>query len=173
MGSISIPAIGAFVSTYGAAIGAAASAVSAGVGAYESYKQGEAASNAAKQKARVEADNATQQQITQRQNMLRALASQNAAGMGAGTNVTASTMRQINQGQNDLLVSQANSSAQVSLLDQQASNAMSAGIAGAVGGGISALGLGVKAFGSLPSGSPSSSGVPMEVQPAGSLMGLN
>jgi hypothetical protein len=158
MGSISIPAIGAFVSTYGGAIAAGASAITAGVGAYESYQQGQAASNQAKQKARVEADNATQQQITQRQNMLRALASQNAGSLGAvgtgqGSSFAANTNRQISQQQNDLMVSQANSSAQVSLLDQQAANAQAAGTAGAIGGGINALGLGVKAAGSLPSGS--------------------
>lgn len=156
MGSISLPAIGAFVSTYGSAIAAGASAIGAGVSAYEMHVQGEAQANAAKQKARVEADQATQQQITQRQNMLRALASQNAAGLGGGTNVVAGTMHQINQGQNDLLVSQANSSAQVSLLDQQASNDIAAGNAAAIGGGINALGLGVKAYGSLPSKPPSS-----------------
>jgi hypothetical protein len=165
--SITIASVGSFVATYGGAIAAGTSAVAGGVSAYESYQQGVAQSNQAKQKARVEADNATQQQITQRQNMLRALASQNAQGLGAGTNTNASVMRQINQNQNDLLVTQANSSAQVSLLDQQASNAMGAGIAGAIGGGVSALGLGVKAYGSLP---PSSSGEPlMEVQSPGLL----
>ena len=158
MGSISIPAIGAFVSTYGGAIAAGASAVTAGAAAYESHVQGVAQANEAKQKARVEADNAKQQQISQRQNMLRALASQNAGtlgavGTGAGSSFAASANRQISQQQNDLLVSQANSSAQTSLLDQQAANAQSAGNAAAIGGGINALGLGVKAYGSLPSGS--------------------
>jgi hypothetical protein len=157
MGSISIPAITAFVSTYGGAIAAGAAVVSAGVGAYESHEQGVAQANEAKQKARVEADNAKQQQITQRQNMLRALGSQNAGTLGAvgtgqGTSFAANANRQITQQQNDLMVSQANSSAQTSLLDQQASNDISAGNAGAIGGGINALGLGVKAIGSLPKG---------------------
>ena len=156
--SIAVSAIGSFVATYGSAIAAGASAITAGVGAYESYQQGQAQANAAKQKARVEADNATQQQITQRQNMLRALAAQNAGtlgavGTGAGSGFGANVNRQITQQQNDLMVSQANSSAQTSLLDQQAANAAAAGTAGAIGGGINALGLGVKAVGSLPSGS--------------------
>jgi hypothetical protein len=136
MGSISLPAISAFVSTYGGAIAAGASAVTAGVTAYESHEQGVAQANAAKQKARVEADQATQQQITQRQNMLRALASQNAGtlgavGTGAGSSFAANAGRQISQAQNDLMVTKANSSAQTSLLDQQASNARAAGNIGA------------------------------------------
>lgn len=159
--SITVSAIGAFVSTYGGAIAAGASAVAGGVTAYESHEQGVAQANAAKQKARVEADQATQQQITQRQNMLRALASQNAGtlgavGTGAGSGFGANVNRQITQQQNDLLVSQANSSAQVSLLDQQAANAQAAGNAAAIGGGVTALGLGVKAYGSLPGPPPSS-----------------
>jgi hypothetical protein len=93
--------------------------------------------------------------------MLRALASQNAGtlgavGTGAGSSFAANAGRQITQQQNDLMVSQANSSAQVSLLDQQASNDVSAGNAAAIGGGINALGLGVKAVGSLPGPPPSS-----------------
>ena len=158
MGSISIPAIGTFVSSYGAAIAGAASAIGAGFSAYEAHVQGIAQANEAKQKARVEADNAKQQQIQQRQNMLRALGAQaagtlGAVGTGQGSSFAANANRQITQQQNDLMVSQANSSAQVSLLDQQASNDIAAGNAAAIGGGTNALGLGVKAVGSLPSGS--------------------
>ena len=138
MGSISLPAIGAFVSTYGGAIAAGASAVGAGVTAYESHEQGVAQSNAAKQKARAEADSEQTKQIAMRQNMLRALAAQNAGtlgavGTGAGSGFGANANRQITQAQNDLMVSQANSSAQTSLLDQQASNARATGNIGAVG----------------------------------------
>lgn len=126
MGSISLPTM--------AIIAAAGTAVSAGVSAYESHEQGVAASNADKRKARVEADNETQKQIGMRQNMLRSLATQNAqAGIGGGSLNTANTKRQINQAQNDIMVSQSNSSAQVSLLDQAASNARAAGDIGAVG----------------------------------------
>ncbi len=156
MSSISLPAIGAFLSTYGGAVAAGTAALSAGLTAYESSVQGTAQANQAKQKARVEADQATQQQISMRQNMLRGLATQNASSLGAvgtgtGSGFGANVNRQLTQGQNDLLVSQANSSAQVSLLDQQASNAEQAGTIGAIGGGINALGLGVKALGSIPS----------------------
>lgn len=127
-------AISAFVATYGTTIMAATAVASAGLAAYESHEQGVAASNAAKMKARVEGDQAAQQQITMRQNMLRALASQNAGGLGAaaGQGVDANTRRQLSQGQNDLMVSKSNSSAQISLLDQQASNARAAGDIGAV-----------------------------------------
>lgn len=126
MGSISLPVM--------AEIAAAASAVGAGVAAYESHEQGVAASNQAKQKARVEADKETQNQITMRQNMLRGLAAQNAAaGAGQASISKANTMRQITQASNDLMVSKANSSAQVSLLDQQAANARAAGDIGAAG----------------------------------------
>lgn len=130
MGSISLPTM--------AIIAAAGTAVSAGVSAYESHEQGVATQNADKQKARVEADSETQKQITMRQNMLRALASQNAGslgavGTGAGSSFGANTNRQITQAQNDLSVSQANSSAQVSLLDQAGSNAVAAGNIGALG----------------------------------------
>lgn len=130
MGSISIPTI--------AYIAAAGAAVSAGASAYESHEQGVATQNADKQKARVEADSETQKQITMRQNMLRALASQNAGtlgavGTGAGSSFGANAGRQISQAQNDLMVSKANSSAQVSLLDQAGANAAASGNIGAVG----------------------------------------
>lgn len=125
MGSISVPTM-ALIATVG----------SASAAAYESHVQGVAASNADKQKARVEQLNESQKQISMRQNMLRALASQNAGtlgaiGTGAGTSFGANAMRQIKEGQNDLMVSQANSSAQVSLLDQAASNSQAAGNIGA------------------------------------------
>lgn len=141
MASISLPTM--------AIIGAVGTAASAGVAAYESHEQGVAVANSDKQKARVEAQNETQKQINMRQQMLRALASQNAGtlgavGTGAGSSFGANAMRQITQSQNDLMVSQANSSAQVSLLDEAASNARSAGNIGAVGdvaGAVGKLGL--------------------------------
>ena len=149
--SIAVSTIGEIVSAYGGAIAAGASAVAGGVTAYESHQAGVAASNEAKQKARIEADSEKQKQITMRQNMLRALATQNAGTLGAvgtgqGSSFAANANRQITQAQNDLMISQANSSAQTSLLDQQASNAVAAGNAGAVGAGISALGQGAKAY---------------------------
>ena len=100
--------------------------------AYEAHEQGQAIKAADERKARVEADNARQKQIDMRQNMLRALASQNAGtlgavGTGTSTGFGANAMRQINQNQNDLLISRANSSAEVSLLEQAGSNAAAAG----------------------------------------------
>ena len=149
MPSISLPAIGAFVATYGTAIAAGASVVAGGVTAYEAHVQGEAQANQAKQKARTVGDQAAQQQIQMRQNMLRALASQNAGtlgavGTGAASGFGANAKRQINQNQNDLMVSSANSSAQISLLDQQASNDVAAGNATAAGDAVNTLGKLVK-----------------------------
>lgn len=137
MGSISLPVLGY--------IAAGASVVGAGAAAYESHEQGVAAANADKQKARVEAMNETQKQINMRQNMLRALAAQNAGTLGAvgtgrGSSFGANATRQINQAQNDIMVSQANSSAQVSLLDQAGANARAAGNIGAVSDVLSGVG---------------------------------
>lgn len=132
----SFTAIGTFVVAHAGAIEAVAAVASAGAAAYESHQQGVEASNMAKSKARVEADRAAGEQITSRQNMLRALASENAGSLGAvgtsaGTGFGANARRQIGQGQNDLLMSKSNASAQISLLDQQASNATSSGNFGA------------------------------------------
>ncbi len=129
MPSISLPTM--------AIIAAAGTAVTAGVAAYSAHEQGVAASNMDKQKARVEAINEQQKQINLRQNMLRAMASQNAGslgavGTGAGSGFGANVTRQIDQEQNDIMISRANSSAQVSLLDQAGSNAKAAGNLGAV-----------------------------------------
>jgi hypothetical protein len=120
MGSISIPL----------------ALVAAGGSAYESHVQGVATKNMDTQKARVEQISETQKQIGMRQNMLKALASQNAGtlgavGTGTGSSFGANAMRQITQNQNDIMVSQANESAQVSLLDEAGSNAESAGNVGA------------------------------------------
>lgn len=165
MGSISIPAIGAWIGSAASAVGTAAEGAgayvaanagafaaagtiaSAGVAAYSSHEQGVAASNADKQKARVEQQSETAKQISMRQNMLRALATQNAGtlgavGTGAGSGFGANAMRQITQSQNDLAVSSANSSAQVSLLDQAGANAQATGNLGAAGdiaGGLGKL----------------------------------
>lgn len=107
---------------------AALGAIGAGVSAYGAHQQGVATANADKQKARVEQLSAGQQQITMRQNMLKAMASQSAqAGAGGVSLGRAGAMRQITESQNDLMVSQANESAQVSLLDQAGSNASTAG----------------------------------------------
>lgn len=100
--------------------------------AYEYHEQGVQTDNMNKQKARVEQQTETGKQITMRQNMLRALAAQNAGtlgsvGTGANSGFGANTMRQIKQNQNDLAVSNANESAQVSLLDQAGVNAEQAG----------------------------------------------
>jgi hypothetical protein len=121
MGSVTIPT----------AVVYAGLAVSAAAGAYSAYSEHEAgvsASNEAKQKARMTADQATQTQITQRQNLLKALASQNAAAgaTGAGPS-TAVTGRQISQNQNDLLTSRAGASAQIGLYNDQAANAITTG----------------------------------------------
>lgn len=136
MGSIAV--VGTWVAANAGTIAAVSSVAAAGTAAYESHQAGVQAADQAKAKARVEADRAAQEQITSRQNMLRALASQNAGtlgavGTGASTGFGAGARRQITQSQNDLLVSKANASAQISLLDQQASNAVSSGNIGAVG----------------------------------------
>lgn len=135
MASISLSTV-AIISAVGTAAGA-------GIAAYSAHEQGVATSNANKQKARVEADNATQQQINMRQKMLTALSTQNAqAGAGGGTASQANTLRQITQGQNDLMVNSSNSSAQVSLLDQAGKNARAAGdlaAVGAIAGGVTKI----------------------------------
>lgn len=119
---------------------AAAGLVSAGVSAYGMHAQGVATSNADKQKARVESLQAGQQQINMRQRLLASLASQNAGAGAGGAGVNkAGAMRQITQNQNDLMTNSANESAQVSLLDQGASNASAAGNLGAAGAAIGGL----------------------------------
>lgn len=120
-----------------AGVGALGSAVSA----YGQHQAGVAASNMDKQKARAEGISAGQQQINMRQKMLSSLAAQNAGTLGAtgtgrGTGFGANAMRQITQNQNDLMANSANESAQVSLLDQGASNATAAGNLGAAGAGL-------------------------------------
>lgn len=130
MGSISLPTL--------AIIAAAGTATAAGVAAYESHEQGVAAANMDKQKGRAAAIDEKQKQIDMRENMLKALAAQNAGSLGAigtggATSFGANTRRQITQGQNDLLISKANSSAQVSLFDAAGSDARSAGDVGAAG----------------------------------------
>lgn len=125
MTSISLPTLALIAS-----VGSTAAA------AYSSHEQGVAASNADKQKATAEKLNENQKQIDMRQNMLKALAAQNAGTLGAvgtgiGSSFGANTMRQIKENQNDLAVSNANESAQVSLLDQAAASATAAGNLGA------------------------------------------
>jgi hypothetical protein len=109
-----------------AIISAVTAAAGTAVSVYESHESGVAASNQAKDKARIAADQATQVQINQRQNLMRALASQNAqagaGGIGTGGSFGANAKRQITQNQNDLLVTGAGASAQIQGYNQQASN---------------------------------------------------
>lgn len=119
-----------------ALIAAAGTAVTAGIAAYGAHEQGVAESNLDKQKARVAQIDENQKQINMRENMLKALAAQNAGTLGAvgtGGGFGANAKRQIDQAQNDIMVSNANSSAQVSLLDSAASAARGAGNIGAIG----------------------------------------
>lgn len=157
MTSISVPAIAAFVSTYGSAIAAGATIVAGAATAYESHEAGVAAANQAKDKARVAADQSTQVQINQRQNLMRALASQNAqagaGGIGTGGSFGANATRQITQNQNDLLVTQAGASAQIAGYNQQASNDI---LTGNINAGTSLLDTGVNAY-KLSGGSGSGS----------------
>lgn len=118
MGSISLPTL--------AVISAVTAAAGTAVTVYSQHEAGVAASNQAKDKARIAADQATQVQINQRQNLMRALASQDAqagaGGIGTGGSFGANAQRQITQNQNDLLVTGAGASAQIQGYNQQASN---------------------------------------------------
>ncbi len=129
MGSVTLPTL-AIIAAVGTVATATASAV-------ESHQQGIAAADADKRKANAENLNARQQMITSRQRMLAALASQGAGSLGAvatggASGFAANANRQIYQQQNDISVINANNSAQISLLDQAASNAESAGNIGAI-----------------------------------------
>lgn len=135
-------------------VGAAATVASAGYAAYESHVQGVEAANVAKDKARQETITETQKQINMRQNMLRALASQNAGtlgavGTGGASSFGANARRQITQNQNDLLVSKANESAQVSLLDQSASEDLAAGNIAAGSTALGGLAKGANLIGGI------------------------
>jgi hypothetical protein len=127
---------------------AAAAGLLGSVGSAVSQRQAGIATDKEDRRKALQAQlDASQKQITMRQNMLRALASQNAGTLGAvgtgrGTSFGANALRQITQNQNDLAANQADESAQVSLLDQAGSNAASAGSFGAA----SALGSGAAAF---------------------------
>lgn len=131
---------------------AIAGTVAAGAAtAYESHEQGVATSNQAKQKARVAAEDATAKSIASRQNMLRALASQNASTLGSiatggASGFGANAGRQIKENQMDLATINANESAQVSLLDQQASNARQAGDFGAATDALKTAGSGIDSY---------------------------
>lgn len=146
MSAVSLPAIGAFIAANGGAIAAGATIVAAGATAYEQHTAGVAASNQAKDKARVAADQSTQVQINQRQNLMRALASQDAqagaGGIGTGGSFGANAKRQITQNQNDLLVTGAGASAQVAGYNAQAGNDV---LTGNVNAGVSLLDGGIKA----------------------------
>lgn len=159
----SFAAAEAFVAVYGSTIATVTGVAATAATAYESHQQGVAASNQAKAKARVEADRAAGEQITSRQNMLRALASENAGSLGAvstggASGFGANARRQISQGQNDLLMSKANSSAQISLLDQASSNARASGDIGALNDLASGAAAGLKNY--KPGGAPPAAGGP-------------
>lgn len=137
MGSVSLPTI-ALIASVGSAAGSA----------YMQHEQGVAVKNEDAAKARQETLKAQQNQINMRQKMLASLASQNAGTLGAvgtgrGTGFGANAMRQITQNQNDLLVSQANESAQVSLLDQQGANAEASGNIGGAATLVGGVGTGL------------------------------
>ena len=160
MGSISIPAIGAFISAYGGTIAAGAAVAAGAATAIETRQAGVAASKEDRDKARIANDNAAQQQIQMRQKLLAGLASQNAQSLGAvgtggASSFGANTMRQITQQQNDLMVSQASASANVSLLDSASTNASQIGSSGAVGAGLTGIGQGVNVLAKMNPGTTS------------------
>ncbi|HEX4268432.1 MAG TPA: hypothetical protein VHY36_11130 [Steroidobacteraceae bacterium] len=135
-------------------VAAAGTVASAGVAAYSSIQQGQATANADKQKATAETLKETQNQINMRQNLLKALASQNAGTLGAvatgaATGFGANVTRQLNQGTNDLMVSKANASSQVSLLDNAASDATAAGAEGAATDAFGGLSKGASQVASI------------------------
>lgn len=139
MASVSVPAeaLVTWVSANAGTIAAVSAAVGVAGSAYESHQQGVAAQNLDKQKALVAQQDEAQKQIGMRENMLKAMAAQNAGtlgavGTGAGSGFGANAMRQITQSQNDLMVSKANSAAQVSLLDSAGNQSRAAGNIGAV-----------------------------------------
>lgn len=151
MGSVSLP-VAAWIAAGATVAGTAASA-------YESHEAGVAQSGQDKAKARQESLSAAQKQITQRQNMLRALATQNAnagqGGIGTGGGFGANVNRQLQEGQQDLLVTQAGASANISMLDYAAGNAMSQGNIGAGGDILNGIS---KVAGAIPGSAPSSGG---------------
>ena len=121
-----------------ALVAAVGTAASAGVSAYGQREAGIAQARQDRAQANVEALKEKQNQINMRQRMLAALASQNdatkgAVSTGAGSGFAANAMRQIKQNQNDLMVSRANASGQISLLDTKAANDSAAGSLAAVG----------------------------------------
>lgn len=152
MGSISLPTL--------AIITAVTATAAAGASAYASHESGVAASNQAKMKARVASEQATQQQISQRQNLMRALASQNAAagagGISTGGSFGANAQRQITQNQNDLLVTGAGASAQIEAYNQQASSSSLIGNIGAAGSLMDAAGDASKGYGNYQQASKAS-----------------
>jgi hypothetical protein len=125
-----LPAAGSVFT--GANLAAGVGALGSAVSAYGQRQQGIATANMDANKARVAQIQGAQQQINMRQKMLASLASQNAGtlgavGTGAASSFGANAMRQITQNQNDLEANSADTSAQVSLLDQGAGNAIGAG----------------------------------------------
>lgn len=117
------------------AIASAVAAVGGTVmGAVEKREQGIAMADDAKMRSRQAGLEAGQKAIQNRQNMLRALASQNAAagvagiGTGGPTSFGANVNRQISQQQNDLLALSADTSATQQQYAYQAENDTRGGI---------------------------------------------
>lgn len=104
---------------------------SAAMGAVAKREQGIAQADDAQMRARQATLEANQKAIQNRQNMLKALATQNAAagvgGIGTGGGFGANVNRQIQQQQNDLLAQRADTSATVSQYEAQAKNDYSGG----------------------------------------------
>lgn len=125
-----------------ALVSAIGTAAAAGVSAYGQREAGIAQARQARAQANVEKLKANQEQINMRQRMMAALASQNDATKGAVSTGVASgfganAMRQIKQNQNDLMISRANASGQISLLDTKAANDSAAGSLSAAGNLVS------------------------------------
>lgn len=135
MGSVSLPMIGAYVAAGAEAAASAAAAASpylaaagAIAGAVATHQAGTAQKADAAMKSRQAGLEAGQKQISIRQNMLKALATQNAAagasGIGTGGSTGANIGRQITQNSSDLLALSADTSAEQSQYAAQGENAM-------------------------------------------------
>lgn len=122
---------GIFSGVTAAGVATAASAVGGVVSAVGQHEAGIQANDDAQMRARQAGLEAGQKQITIRENMLKALATQNAAagvgGIGTGGSFGANVNRQIKQNQNDLLALNADSSAEIQQYNAQGANALSTG----------------------------------------------
>lgn len=115
---------------------------SAGVAAYSGYRSSVEQKNAGivrseelKMQAAAEGDQARQQEIERRRNLVRALATQNAragaAGVETGGSIGSMARTDIRDASNDLLSGQVNSGNRIRMLTSQAGNARRAGKAAA------------------------------------------